>query len=104
MIKSFGDRITERVFNGDRRPVNPNLAPRVAAILDTLEFAQSQDDVAGLPGYHALRGNRAGAYAVTVSRNYRVTFITGTETVVDPDTKEEREEFHVYDVRFEDYH
>lgn len=104
MIKSFRDKVMERVFNGDVRRVQPNVAARIATILDALHLAESLDALAGLSGYHALRGNRAGEYAVTVTRNWRIIFTVGTEIVTDPDTKEEWEEFHVYDVGYEDYH
>lgn len=94
----------QKVFAGDVRRVQPNVAQRIEAILEALDAATSPDDLTGLAGYHALKGNRQGIYAVTVTRNWRITFGVGTETVVDPDTKEEWEEFHVYEVDYEDYH
>lgn len=84
--------------------VQPNVAARIQAILSLLDRAIAQDDLTGLTGYHQLSGTRRETYAVTVTRDYRVTFRTGIELVTDPDTSEEREEFYVYDVDYEDYH
>jgi toxin HigB-1 len=104
MIKSFRSRAMERAFNGDVRRVRPNLAERIEDVLAALDEAQSLAALEKLTGFHALRGNRAGTYSVTVTRNWRITFTTGMETVTAPETNEQREEFHVYDVDFEDYH
>ena len=104
MIKSFRGKVMERAARGDMRGVQPNIAPRIVAILDALKEAQSLEAIEKLIGFHALRGNRSGSYSVTVTRNWRITFTTAVETAVDPDTEEERGEFHVYDVDYEDYH
>ncbi len=104
MIKSFRSRIMQRAFGGDMRRVSPNFAARFEDILTTLNLAESLAEVEQLTGFHALRQNRAGEYAVTVTRNWRITFTVGTEIIFDIDTKEQRDEFHVYDINYEDYH
>jgi len=104
MIKNFRSPALERAYKGDARRVNPNLATRIRNILRTLNRADALEDIEKLTGFHALRQNRAGEYAVTVTRNWRITFTVGVETSIDPNTKEQQEEFHVYDVDYEDYH
>lgn len=39
-------------------------------------------------GFHPLRGNRKGTYAVDVSGNYRLTFRFEGENVVDVDLED----------------
>lgn len=49
---------------------------RVRDMLAFIVAAGSFDEPAVPPnfGFHALRGDRAGTYAMTVTRNYRLTF------------------------------
>ncbi|KUO56561.1 MAG: plasmid maintenance system killer [Sphingomonadales bacterium BRH_c42] len=66
---------------------------RVADMLGLLRFAMSFDELNTPPnyGFHALTGNRKGAYAMTVTKNWRLTF-----TKVDERT--------IADLDLEDYH
>ncbi|MCF8189589.1 MAG: type II toxin-antitoxin system RelE/ParE family toxin, partial [Sulfuritalea sp.] len=50
-------------------------APKIERILDRLDASKEPDDMS-LPGYkfHALKGERKGEYAVSVSGNWRITF------------------------------
>ena len=61
---------------------------RTIAALNAITDPQEMD----LPGYgfHELRGNRKGTYALTVTRNWRVTFEWDSEGP--------------YNVDLEDYH
>ena len=59
-------------------------------ILDAMNGPESLADVASLPGFHPLAGDRRGRYAVTVTGNYRATF--------------RLEKRNIYDVHFLDYH
>ena len=66
---------------------------RLARILEFLSKAQSIDECRVPPnfGFHALTGDRAGDFAITVTRNWRMTF-----TKVDDQT--------IADLDLEDYH
>ena len=67
--------------------------PRLARMIDFLDLAQSFDELLDPPnfGFHALTGNREGTFALTVTRNWRLTF-----TKVDEHT--------LADLDLEDYH
>ena len=69
----------------------PASVDRIKLILDRLNVAIAPDDL-NLPGlgFHALKGDRKGAFAVLVTRNWRITF--GWE------------EGDATDVDLEDYH
>lgn len=65
-------------------------------VIDMIAFivAASGIDELGIPpnfGFHALTGDRKGAYAMTVTKNWRLTF-----TLVDDAT--------IADLDLEDYH
>ncbi len=66
---------------------------RLARILQYLVDARSFEEFLAPPnfGFHPLTGDRAGIYAVTVTRNWRLTF-----TKVDEHT--------IADLDLEDYH
>ena len=66
---------------------------RLARILEFLVKARSFEECAAPPnfGFHPLTGGRAGTFAVTVTRNWRLTF-----TRVDDLT--------IADLDLEDYH
>lgn len=59
-------------------------------ILDHLAAITDIKDCYGVKGFHGLKGDRLGTYAMNVSGNYRLTFKWDGE--------------HVYDVNYEDYH
>lgn len=52
------------------------LAERIRDMLAFIDSADSFDALATPPnfGFHALKGERAGAFAMTVTRTYRLTF------------------------------
>ncbi len=66
---------------------------RVSDMLDLLRFAGGFDELSVPPnfGFHALTGDRKGCFAMTVTRNWRLTF-----TKVDERT--------IADLDLEDYH
>ncbi|HEX2649432.1 MAG TPA: type II toxin-antitoxin system RelE/ParE family toxin [Burkholderiales bacterium] len=76
MIKTFSHKGLELFFTtSSTRGIDANQQARVRRILDRLDAALSATDM-NLPGYrfHALKGDRAGTYAVAVSGNWRITF------------------------------
>lgn len=60
---------------GDRRRVSPDHADKLTRILARLDVATGPNNM-DLPGFrfHPLKGDRAGYWAVSVSRNWRVVF------------------------------
>ncbi len=76
---------------GDASKINPQWLVKTQKIIAALQIAVSPKelDAPGF-GWHELKGDRAGTYAVSVSRNWRITF---------------RWDIHgPYDVDLEDYH
>lgn len=76
MIESFKHKGLERFFTGgDKRAIPAQSAARIERLLDRLEASVRAEDM-DLPGnkFHALKGDRAGEYAVTVTGNLRITY------------------------------
>jgi toxin HigB-1 len=92
MIQSFRHKGLEQFFlTGSRAGIQPRHARRLQVILARLHASTGPRDM-GLPGLqlHPLSGDRAGEWAVSVSGNWRVTFLfEGTDAV---------------SVNYEDYH
>jgi toxin HigB-1 len=92
MISRFRHKGLERFFKAsDHRGIPAQHAARMERILDRLDSAVRAQDM-NLPGYgfHPLKGDRKGTYAVSVSGNRRMTFRFEGE--------------HAVDVDLEDYH
>ena len=92
MIRNFRHRGLQRFFGkGDHRGIPAEFGPCIERLPDRLEAAAKPNDM-NLPGckFHGLKGDRKGAYAVTVSGNWRITFAFDGEDAVD--------------VELEDYH
>lgn len=66
---------------------------RVARMLAFIDAAEGVDELKAPPnfGFHALTGDMAGTYAMTVTRNWRMTFTL-------------TEEGAIADLDLEDYH
>ena len=92
MIQSFRHKGLQEFFlTGSRAGIQPRHANRLRLILARLHASMSPRDMR-LPGLglHQLSGDRAGEWAVSVSGNWRVTFMfEGTDAV---------------SVNYEDYH
>jgi proteic killer suppression protein len=78
------------VEKGDRRVMQ---AERLTDMIGFIASANSFDELISPPnfGFHALTGNRAGEYAMTVTKNWRLTF-----RKIDEQT--------IADLDLEDYH
>lgn len=64
---------------------------RITDMVAFIDAAESLDELAIPPnfGFHALSGNRKGIYAMTVTRNWRLTFIvTDKMTIADLDLED----------------
>jgi proteic killer suppression protein len=92
VIRSFRHKGLERFFaKSERRGIDARQAERIRRILDRLDAAMRPEDlkVPGF-GFHGLKGDRKGTYAVSVSGNWRITFRFA--------------EGDALDVNLEDYH
>ena len=78
MIRSFADRETERIRNGERsRKLPPNIQNRALKLLLLIEAAEELGDLAAPPGnrLHPLEGDRAGQHSVSINLQYRICFV-----------------------------
>ena len=76
MIASFRDKGLERFFRtGSKAGIQPTHADRLRLQLARLDAAAGPGDM-NLPGwkFHPLAKDLAGHYAVTVNKNWRLTF------------------------------
>ena len=91
LIKSFRHAGLKRYFEtGNAKGIPSDMAKRLQIRLNALDRAKELRDLA-LPGFgfHPLKGQRKGEYALSVTGNYRLTF---------------RFDDGVLDVDLEDYH
>ena len=77
MIRSFGDRDTERLFRRERvRRFPANLLRIMLRKLVLLDAAEGLTDLRVPPGnrLEKLRGERAGHYSIRVNEQWRICF------------------------------
>ena len=74
---------------GQARGLNGEWIRKLRRILSALEAAERPEHM-NYPGsyFPALKGNRAGRYAVRLSANYRVTFGWDEDSAVDVDIED----------------
>jgi len=92
MIRTFRHKGLERFFRrSDARGIPAQSAARMERMLDRLETAAGPADM-DAPGrrWHPLKGQRAGACAVAVSGNWRLTFRFDAGDAVDVDLEDDR--------------
>lgn len=92
MIKTFNHKGLKKLFeDDDRSGIQPAHAEKLLDILDRLDAASEIQDMR-YPGsgLHQLMEDRKGEWSVTVSKNWRVTFLF--------------EDGNAYIVNYEDYH
>ncbi len=93
MIRSFRGKVTEALFQ--RRSVREfpvDILERAYRVLSRIDAARSIEDLKVPPSHrlHALKGDQAGRWSVSVNMKYRVTF--------------RFENGDAYEVALEDYH
>ncbi|NLA09368.1 MAG: plasmid maintenance system killer, partial [Microbacteriaceae bacterium] len=77
MIRSFGSKMTERLW---RRERVPSIDPRIHSValrkLRHVGSAESLDDLRVPPGnrLEALKGDRAGQHSIRVNDQWRICF------------------------------
>lgn len=77
MIRTFADRETEQLFiTGKSKRLPPDLVRRAIRRLEYIQLAASLDDLRIPPSnrLHALQGNRAGQYAISINDQWRICF------------------------------
>jgi proteic killer suppression protein len=88
MITGIRHRGLRRLFEqADGRDVPTALLQRIKRALFILETATSVRDIARLPGMrvHALKGDLAGFWSVSISGNWRIIFRFADGEVFDVD-------------------
>jgi proteic killer suppression protein len=90
MIRNCKSTALRRFWEkGDASGIRPDWKSRIAMLLDALDAAGKPEDMM-VPGsgFHRLRGNRARSYALTVSRNWRMTFGWDGNDAIDVDLED----------------
>ena len=89
MISSFRSRPLKRLWTKrDASGIRPDWRAKVRALLAALDSAAKPKDLEDVGGFHALKGDQAGRYAITVSRNWRLTFGWDGEDAVEIDLED----------------
>ncbi|MBO8443238.1 MAG: type II toxin-antitoxin system RelE/ParE family toxin [Spirochaetes bacterium] len=93
MIRTFRDKLTEQIFEGESpKRLSPDISRRALRRLIDLDNAVSPTDLMVPPSNHLeqLKGDRQGMYSIRVNDRYRICFSW--------------REGNAYDVEFVDYH
>lgn len=90
MIRSFRHKGLERFWTrSDTSGLRPDWISKTERLLEALDLARSPQDMAIIgAGFHALRGDLKGRYAMTVSRNWRLTFGWNGEDAIEVDLED----------------
>jgi proteic killer suppression protein len=90
MIRSFRSRALKRFWTkGDASGLRPDWSRKVERQLSLLDLATRPEDMDVVTyGFHALSCNLIGRYAVTVSRNWRLTFAFEEQDAVEVDLED----------------
>ncbi|MCY4589517.1 MAG: type II toxin-antitoxin system RelE/ParE family toxin [Alphaproteobacteria bacterium] len=90
MIGSIRHKALSRYWTrGQARGLNGEWMSKLRRILSALEAAERPEHM-NYPGsyFHALKGDRAGRYAVRLTANWRVTFGWAEDSAVDVDIED----------------
>jgi toxin HigB-1 len=90
MIVSFRSKALRRCWeDNDTRGLRADWVRKTQRLLMALDAAESPDqlDSPGF-GFHALTANMAGRFALTVSRNWQITFAWSAEGPCDIDLED----------------
>ncbi len=77
MIKSFGDKVTEKIFNGERvRQVSSDLEKSAIKKLDMINFVTVLEQLRIPPGnrLEKLSGDLASFYSIRINDQFRIIF------------------------------
>jgi proteic killer suppression protein len=84
VIKSFRHKgLKQFAESGSKAGIQPKHAPRLRRLLTALNVASGPEDM-NAPGndLHSLKGNLAGHWSVSVSGNWRLTFLFEGEDAI----------------------
>ena len=78
------------IESDDGRGVRPDILDRVRKILAVLILASDMSEVVGPPGWriHQLSGNRQGTWSISVSGNWRITFVVENGEILNLDLED----------------
>lgn len=85
-IRSISHRGLKRfIEDNDARELRGDLVNRIRRVITALSLAHSPESILGPPGWriHQLTGDRAGTWSISVSGNWRVTFMIEDNEVID---------------------
>lgn len=90
MIRSFRHKGLQRFWTrSDTSGLRPDWISKTERLLEALDLARSPQDIAIIgAGFHALRCDLKGRYAMTVSRNWRLTFGWNGEDAIEVDLED----------------
>lgn len=77
MIRSFADRLTKRVYDGENPPeFPPEILPVARRKMDRLNAVSQLFELRIPPGNHfeALKGDKSGYYSIRVNNQWRIVF------------------------------
>ncbi len=77
MIKTFGDKETEKLFQREvSRFFPPEIIRKARSKLEILDAAEKLDDLKVPPGnrLEKLSGNRAGQHSIRINQQWRICF------------------------------
>ncbi len=78
MIRSFGDKETERLWHRERvRSIDPRILRVALRKLRQVGSAEALEDLRVPPGnrLEALKGDRAGQYSIRINDQWRICFV-----------------------------
>ena len=90
MVRSFRSRALKRFWTrNDPTGIRADWVGRVRSFLSRIDAAQRPEDL-DTPGsgFHRLTGDLGGRYALTVSRNWRLTFVFEDQDAIDLDLED----------------
>jgi proteic killer suppression protein len=78
------------IEDNDPRELRGDLVKRVGNILAFLISSPNMEAMRGPPGWriHQLVGNRAGTWSISVSGNWRITFLVELDEITDLDLED----------------
>lgn len=94
MIRSFRNKATERLFNGERVKQWQQIQTSARILLVALHAATSLNDLANTPGIRLepLKGKRKGQHSIRINKQWRICFVWNQQL------------HEAYDVEITDYH
>ena len=92
IVESIRHKALRRFFEtGNARGLDGDLVDRLRKMFSFIVAASDLDELGTPPNYglHPLTGDRAGSWAMTVTRNWRMTFaLTQEQAIVDLDLED----------------